>query len=388
MTHSPLSRPSQHRHSSAGAEDRAIRLELRGGLRESHISPSLVIPSNGLLQNRVWSGAGFRLMDLASRRIRIATIRVDRNAMNDASGNSATVQAGEKHSPVAHSAFLQPAIWLAILAVGCAFAYALLLSRFDLWKPPSETQFGARPKAAEVWLYLQPLHVDPVNDSIRMRISVVPDPSLADPATIADRNYLLKISRGKQTEHLEIRANQSLPEITLDIDLDAGDIRDYPLDHYLATIGFSASQKAPDGKERMLPIHITAWEGILGFSVTGQQTATQRPGEFRLQFSVRRTGAAAFFGIAIYVAMMVMAICALVVGTLLFLGIRCIDVALLGAFAATIFALPALRHALPGSPPLGVRADILIFFWAELVAIIALCLFVLAWVRRGPRPAG
>jgi hypothetical protein len=307
--------------------------------------------------------------------------------MDDASRTPAVVETGEDHSPVTRSAFLRPAVALVVLAVFCAFAYALLLSRFDLWKPPSETQFGALPKAAEVWLYLQPLQIDPVNDSLRMRISVVPNPSLADPATIADRNYLLKISRGKQTEHLEIRANQQLPEITLDIDLDEGDIRDYPLDHYLATIGFSASQQTPDSKERMLPIHITAWEGILGFSVTGQHTAAQRPGEFRLQFSVRRTGAAAFFGIAIYAAMMVMAICALVVGTLLFLGVRCIDVALLGAFAAMIFALPALRHALPGSPPLGVRADILIFFWAELVAIIALCLFVLAWVRRGPRPA-
>ena len=307
--------------------------------------------------------------------------------MDDASCTPAAVETGEENSPVTPSVLSRPGVWLAVLAVACALAYALLLARFDLWKQPSETEFGALSKDARVWLYLQPLHIDPVNDSLRTRISVVPDPSLADPETIADRNYVLKISRGKQVEHVEIRANQPLPEVTFDIDLDDGDIRNYPLDHYLATIGFSASERAQDGKERSLPIHITAWEGILGFSVTGQHAATQRPGELRLQFSVRRTGAVAFFGIAIYAAMMVMAICALVVGALLFLGVRCIDVALLGAFGAMIFALPALRHALPGSPPLGVRADILIFFWAELVAIIALCLFVLAWVRRGPRPA-
>jgi hypothetical protein len=306
--------------------------------------------------------------------------------MDDPSSTPAAEETGVEDSPTSPLPLLRTAAWLAVLAVGGALAYALLLAHFDLWKQPSETEFGAPSKDARVWLYLQPLQVDPVNDSLRTRISVVPDPSLADPATIADRDYLLKIRRGKQVEHVEVRANQPLPEVTFDIDLDEGDIRDYPLDRYLATIGFSASERAQDGKERSLPIHITAWEGILGFNVKGRQAPAQRPGELELQFSVYRTGAAAFFGIAIYAAMMVMALCALVVGALLFLGIRCIDVALLGAFGAMIFALPALRNALPGAPPLGVRANILIFFWAELVAIIALCLFVVAWVRRGPKP--
>jgi hypothetical protein len=296
-------------------------------------------------------------------------------------------QTGANYPPTAHThPLLRAGVWLTILAVGAAVVYALLLSRFDLWKQPSETEIGVASKDARVWLYIQPLEVDPVNDSIRTRISVVPDPFLADPATIADRDYLLKIRRGKQVEHVEIRAHQPLPEVTFDIDLDGGDIRDYPLDHYLATMTLSASERMEDGKERALPIHATTWEGILGFNVRGRVAPAQRPGELKLQFSVHRTGAATFFGMAIYIAMAVMAICALVVGSLLFLGIRAIDVALLGAFGAMIFALPALRHALPGAPPLGVRADILIFFWAELVAIIALCLFVAAWVRRGPKP--
>jgi hypothetical protein len=306
--------------------------------------------------------------------------------MDDPSSTPAVEESGEDNPPATPSPLARPAVWLAVLAIASAVTYAALLAHFDLWRQPSETDFGASSQDARVWLYLQPLQVDPVNDSLRTRISVVPDPSLADPETIADRDYLLRIRRGKQVEHVAVRANQPLPEVVFDIDLDGGDIRDYPLDQYVATIALSASEQAQDGKERSLPIHVTAWEGILGFRVKGRQTAPQRPGELQLQFSVHRTGAAAFFGIAIYTAMMVMALCALTVGALLFLGIRSIDVALLGAFGAIIFALPALRNALPGAPPLGVRADILIFFWAELVAIIALCLFVLAWVRRGPKP--
>jgi hypothetical protein len=89
---------------------------------------------------------------------------------------------------------------------------------------------------------------------------------------------------------------------------------------------------------------------------------------------------------AIYSAMIVMALCALVIGALVFIGTRRIEVTLAGALGAVIFALPTLRTAMPGEPPLGVRLDVLVFFWAELGAVIALCLFVAAWARRGPRP--
>lgn len=84
--------------------------------------------------------------------------------------------------------------------------------------------------------------------------------------------------------------------------------------------------------------------------------------------------------------MLVMMVCALTISSLGFLGVRRIEVTLIGALGAMIFALPALRNALPGAPPLGVRADILIFFWAELGAVIALCLFISAWARQGSRP--
>ncbi|MGC2045156.1 MAG: DUF4436 family protein [Pseudolabrys sp.] len=148
----------------------------------------------------------------------------------------------------------------------------------------------------------------------------------------------------------------------------------------------AASEQAQDGSEKALPIHVTAWEGILGFSLKAQSVAKQQPDELELQFAVRRTGAVSFFGIAIYGAMIVMTFCALILGSLVFVGVRRIEVTIVGALGAMIFALPALRNALPGAPPLGVRADILIFFWAELGAIIALCLFIAAWAHRGAQP--
>jgi hypothetical protein len=306
-----------------------------------------------------------------------------RGAMDDTSTTSAPSETGRTPPPGALFPLSHRVVALAALLAGCAVTYSLLLAQFDLSKGPTEAEFGAPSSDARVRLYLQPTQVDPVNDSLQMRISVVPDPSAGDAATIADRDYLLKIRRGKQTEHVQIRASQPLPEVTFDFDLDSGDVRDYPLDRYVSVIGLVASERAQDGSERPLPIHATAWEGILGFSLKGQQIVAQQPNELRLQFDIRRTGAVSFFGVTLYGAMIVISVCALVVGGLVFVGIRQIDLTLLGALGAMIFALPARRNALPGAPPLGVRADILIFFRSELGAVIALCLFVTAWARRG-----
>ena len=291
---------------------------------------------------------------------------------------------GKDRRPARLSPLLRRALLLAALLVGCAIVYGLILAGFDLSKEPGEIQLGAPIGQARVNLYLQPIHVDAVNESMQIRISVVPLPNTK--VTIADRDFLLKITRGNQVEHVQIRVGQSLPEVSYDFDLENGDVRNYPLDRYVSLMTLTANDSAQGGEEHALPIHVTAWEGVLGFDVKAKAIATQQPDELRLQFVVGRTGAVSFFGLAIYAAMFVMMFCALIIGTLVFLGVRRIEVTLIGALGAMIFALPALRNAMPGAPPLGVRADILVFFWAELGAVIALCLFIAAWAREGAPP--
>jgi hypothetical protein len=304
--------------------------------------------------------------------------------MDEATGKPAADAEGGSNPPARLSPLMRRAVALAVIVVACALAWGITLAQFDLSKGPKEVEFGASPSDARVSLYVQPIKIDPLNDSLEVRISVVPDPSLAEAAaTIADRDFLLKVRRGKQVEHVPIRAKQPLPEVTFEFDLDGGDVRDYPLDRYVSVMTFSASERGQDGTEMSLPIRVTAWEGLLGFDVEGQTAPTQRLGELQIKFAIRRTGAVSFFGLAIYGAMIVMAICALTIGSLVFVGMRRIEVGLAGTLGAMIFALPALRNALPGAPPFGVRGDLLIFFWAELAAIIALSLIVGAWAHRG-----
>ena len=304
--------------------------------------------------------------------------------MDETPGNSKLDAREGSNASARLSPQMRRALALAVIVAACAAAWGITLAQFNLSKGPREVEFGALSSDARVRLYVQPVQINPPNDSLEVRISVVPDPSLAEAAsTIADRDFLLKVRRGKQVEHVPIRANHPFPEVTFAFDLEGGDVRDYPLDRYVSVMTFSASARAPNGAEEPLPIRVTAWEGLLGFDLEGQAAPSERPGELQLEFAIRRTGAVSFFGLAIYGAMIVMAICALTIGSLVFVGVKRIEVSLAGVLGAMIFALPALRNALPGTPPFGVRGDLIVFFWAELAAIIALCLVVATWAHRG-----
>jgi len=300
--------------------------------------------------------------------------------VEDVSDTSAADAAGRTAHPARQAPVRRRIAMLAVLLAACTVAYALLLVRFEVSTAPVEAEFGVPAAEAGIGLYLQPVEIDPADDSMEMRVSVTP--AAAGAAAVADRDVLVQVGRGTQIEHVRIRAGEPLPEVTYTFDLDEGEVRDYPLDRYVSAITLAAVEG--DGAGQSLPIHVTAWEGLLGYVVTAQ--AGPEAGTPQLQFSIRRSGAAAVFGIAIYGAMAVMALCALVIGGLVFIGVRRIEVTLAGALGAVIFALPALRSALPGAPPLGVRLDILVFFWAEIGAIIAFFLFVAAWARRGPPP--
>jgi hypothetical protein len=278
-------------------------------------------------------------------------------------------------------------VLIAVLLFGCAVVYGLVLIRFDVSEKPEEREFGVSASEARIELYLQPIAIDPVNESMNVRVSVLPTRSAGNtPVTVADRDLVLVIHHGTSTERLLVHANQPFPEATFAFDLNDGSVRDYPLDSYYSEVHLVGFEVGHEGADAALPAHVTSWEGVLGYSVRAQELAVPHAGEVQLRFMVNRVGAIEFFGLAVYGGMIVLALCALAIGSLVFVGIRRIEVTLVGALGAIVFALPAMRNALPGAPPIGVRADVLVFFWAELGAVIALCLFIAAWVRRGAPP--
>ena len=98
-----------------------------------------------------------------------------------------------------------------------------------------------------------------------------------------------------------------------------------------------------------------------------------------------RGGAIVLLALCAYGVMLVLGFCAVVIGVLTFINVRPPETGLIGSLAAFAFALPVLRGILPGSPPLGVAADMWVFLWAEMVNVLALALVVFKWAHAGPR---
>jgi hypothetical protein len=101
-----------------------------------------------------------------------------------------------------------------------------------------------------------------------------------------------------------------------------------------------------------------------------------------LNIQVKRPTSFIVMASAFYVAMALIGLSGLIIGTLVFLGVRPLQPPMTGALAAMIFSIPALRGIMPGSPPLGVHADALVLVWVQLAVILGLTLFVITWASR------
>ena len=276
-----------------------------------------------------------------------------------------------------------------IFGLGAA-AYLTLLERFGVSDEPVERGFSTVGKETEfVQLYIEAVSIDALDSSMQMRVSLTPSQALRGSLTTApDRDLTLLITHGETIQELRFPADTPARPATFEVSLDKGDVADYPLDTYHADLGLECFPTASvnSGRAKSLPIEIKVWEALLGFQLETTKRPGNTSGEVHFNFEIHRSGAFALFALAAYAAMAVLGCCALAIGVLVFLGIRRAEATLIGALGAIVFALPALRNALPGAPPLGVRADTLVFLWTEVAAAIALGLIVFAWSRAGPPP--
>jgi hypothetical protein len=240
----------------------------------------------------------------------------------------------------------------------------------------------------ELHIYLELIGVDAIRDAMQVRVSIEPIGSVTDAAFTLGRDMALVLVHDKRAEWITLPAHQPLPTTTVELELHGGDITSYPLDAYRAGLWIRCIEPPalPGLQPRLLPISVTIWERVLGFRLNTREEAGSSPGEKRLAFDMRRSRAFVFFAIAAYGAMAMLACGALAIGALAFLRVRRPEPTLVGALSAIVFALPALRNALPGGPPLGVLCDVFVFLWAELVAVFALMLLIVTWARTGSRP--
>jgi len=274
---------------------------------------------------------------------------------------------------------------VAIAVLLLTAAYVVTLSRFRVSELPGERHFGAADAvepAGEV--YFEPVGIDAFNDALQLRAYLMPSAAASENSHPAsDRDLTLLVTHDRTVEELRLAAGDHMTTTTFEVDLNEGSVTHYPLDSYVARV----TAQLMEGKSPVrLPVRVTMWEGLLGYSLHAISEPAADPNDVQLKIAIARSGAFALFAICAYGAMVLLACSALVMCFLTFAEVRPAETGLIGSLAAMAFALPALRDALPGSPPLGVEADMWVFLWAELAVVLSLGLVVFKWARAGPGP--
>ena len=277
------------------------------------------------------------------------------------------------------------AILLTLLALG-ACGYGLMLISLHASRAPIEATFELPEGSGSqrLQINIETLSVEAARQSANLRLEFVPAPVLRGKrATSPDRDITILVDDNSTVRDLLYRADQPMDPATVAMDLNDGDVNQYPFDRYTATLRITSIEGQAAGLPNAVPVPagIYLWAGIPGWVMAIGKDAQSRAGDVSLHFGLARSLSIRAFAIAMYGAMILISCAALLVSSLVFIGRRSFDFAMMNWLAATMFTLPAVRFALPGGPPLGVEADMLIFLWAVLAEAVSMVLVAATWLH-------
>lgn len=259
--------------------------------------------------------------------------------------------------------------------------------------------------------------MDPAKSQMTLRMFIVPtgeflnqqDASFAKPFRLTMR-YL---TSGQVTRDIPVGTPVGgLQDVNIFVD---GNPNTYPFDQYqygyVASEDYSSgvdlelvdpaplisvTELGPDGQalDTVVPIGVFPSGGLQGwteswhYSLSEESVGAAAAGDtLMLHLNVKRGGGVLAFVMVVMLMMGVTAILAGVVARAVVLKKRPIETTMAGWFAALLFALVPLRINLPGAPPIGAWIDVVVFFWVELVLLIAMAAFIGSWLKYRKPPS-
>ena len=287
--------------------------------------------------------------------------------------------------PQGSSGIFWRAALLGALLLVAALLYVAVFTVLYGVAPNTEREFAEAGSEPPLNIYVTFVDMDPVREELLVHLdfATIQGPHGAHYPGVPPRDMIVHVGDGNSVQDITLMAQRSAAPVTLRVSL-RGSVGDYPLDRYDGRISVSTSETAKQGAPQA--VHLMVWPVLSNWTIdVGRANVVPATG-VDLNLHITRPSSFVVIAIAVYTAMALVGLSGLTIGGLVFLGIRRIEAALTGTLAAMVFAVPALRGALPGVPPLGGHADVLIFVWVELAVILGLTLFVITWVRRGPSP--
>ncbi len=270
----------------------------------------------------------------------------------------------------------------AALALG-VLVYVVVFVVMSRSVAPHSKHFVSAGSAKPLYVYVDLVSINPTREEAQLRLWFADDAGAhgVHYSGPPDRDIALRLSDADTERIVVFRAHQPMPPVDFSADL-TGSENYYPLDRYKTIFYVSAFEGTRLDNGRAIPLNVTTWEGLNDWNTDTRRDLATVDGVL-LGVDLARPSPIVFFAAVTYTAMALLGVSALTVGVLVFLGKRRVEVSLMSALGAMIFAIPALRNVLPGAPPFGVPADLLIFLWAEVAVVTGLSLFVWTWARRG-----
>ncbi len=162
----------------------------------------------------------------------------------------------------------------------------------------------------------------------------------------------------------------------------SGNVSDYPWDRHEGQIFIEVNAPDASGAEQVVPTRLKFYGALPGLDINFTPGPVEDEAR-ELQVAIIRstvTTAAVCFSILL-IWILIATVVSMVVMVLLGHDLQLMMFAFFGTL---LFAMTSFRNALPGTPPMGVLSDYLAFFWGYAVAIIALGILTVIWLRRLP----
>jgi len=240
---------------------------------------------------------------------------------------------------------------------------------------------------------IEPVSIDSLGDRALLAVTFTSHGSLTDDAGRLRQPVRVVITTADSTTTSVLRAGAppGFGTVTVPVSLD-GTAADYPFDVFEGQFIIGAYQEAAAGSEdsapTAIPVTMDAAGGLYGWTTTidlpaGATLAPAQQWDLTgiMTLSFERTFTTRLFALVLLTLMGLVAAASLYTSVLVAAFRRPMEAIMLAWTASIVFALPVLRNALPGAPPIGAAIDVFLFFWALLAAMAALVLATVTWLR-------
>lgn len=196
------------------------------------------------------------------------------------------------------------------------------------------------------------------------------DRVLTDDITIA-------VEGGDGPEVHTFRKGTLVPPFAAKVEIDTGDILNYPFDVYTAEIDVMTHVAGNPVPTKLILDQIPHGLSIV---MAERQPSQEDVGEILL---IKRSWVAMLEIFLSVFSLVLVCASSLWVAIVVVIQNREVSFEILVWTAALLFVIPTIRGTLPGSPPFGASIDFLVFFWLDALVAAATLALVVTWHNQG-----